>query len=159
MKKVWYFIQPSLVMLVGFVLTMLIQSVVQGIMGLTWSVSMSDTLTGILIGAVIMFLLGIFVDRKESKFGFIPMILLMIAFAVLNILFAGKDPVSSIATVGNWEFSMLRMLWYNVTDWLGIPFFTVKYEMFINISSIVVSVLLVVSFMLLGSLIHRKKKD
>lgn len=159
MKKFWDFIKPTLVMLAGFLITLLIQSVVGAFVSADWATGMFHTLSGILICAVVMLLLGISIDRRDSKFGFIPMLILMILFPILNIIFAGRDPISSIATVGNWEFSLIRMLWYDVTDYLSIPTFTVNHEMLINVTSIVISIIIVFSFMLLGSLMHRKKKD
>lgn len=158
MKKVWNLIKPTLIMLSGFILSFLIQAIIGSFVNVNSTPSMLNTILTAFGCGIIIMLLSISIDIKKSKFGFIPMIIVMIIFAVLNIAFVGYDPVSYIATVGNWEFSLVRMMWYDVSDLLNQPAFTVEHSLLINIFSVIASIVIVIPFMLLGSLLHKKNK-
>lgn len=159
MKKVWNLIKPTLIMLSGFILSFLIQAVIGSFVNVNSTPSMLNTILTAFGCGIIIMLLSISIDIKKSKFGFILMIIVMIIFAVLNIAFVGYDPISFIATVGNWEFSLVRMMWYDVADLLKQPAFTIEHSFFIQASSLIASIAIVISFMLLGSLFNRKNTE
>lgn len=158
MKKVWNFIKPTLIMLFGFILSFLIQAIIGSFVNVNSTPSMLNTILTAFGCGIIIMLLSISIDLKKSKFGFILMIMVMFIFAVLNIAFVGYDPISFIATVGNWEFSLVRMMWYDVADLLNQPAFTAEHSLLVNISSVIASIVIVIPFMLIGSLLHKKNK-
>lgn len=156
MKKFWNFIKPTFLMLIGFASTILIQAVISAFFNMDTLPELWSTVITAVGCAVIILLLGISVDREKCKFGFIPMILLLIAFGVINILFAGDDTILAfISTVANWEFSVLRMIWYNAADYLNVPTFVMQHELLVNAVSLAASVIIIPSFMLIGSLFHK----
>jgi len=155
MKKFWCFIKPTFLMLIGFVLAVLIQAVMATFIDMDALPELWRTVIMAVVCAIIILLLGISVDREKCKFGFIPMIILLIAFAVINI-FAGDDTILGfISIVGNWEFSVIRMIWYNAADYVNVPNFVMQHELLANATSLAASVIIVPSFMLLGSLFHK----
>jgi len=153
MKRFINFIKPSVLMIVGFILSVLVHSAVSRIFSLS---NLANTIAALAECAVIMLALGILIDRKKCIFGFIPMIIILIAFAVFNI-FAGSDTADYITLIGNWAFLAVQMLWYNAADLLNAPGFTIEHSTLINVSSALASAILVPSFMLIGSLFHRQK--
>lgn len=154
MKKFINFIKPSVLMVIGFILSVAVHSIVSRIFSIS---DTANTIAALAECAVIMLILGIFVDRKKCRFGFIPMIIILIAFAVFNI-FTGSDSADFITSVGNWAFLAVRMLWYHVTDLLNVPGFTLRHDTLMNVSSILASVIFVPSLMLLGSLFHKRNE-
>lgn len=157
MKKFLNFLKPVFIMLVGSVLAVFVQNIVtqfflKGALSDLW-----EAVIFAVVFPVIMLLLSISIDREKCKYGFIAVVVLLTVFALLNI-FASHDAIIGwIAIVGNWEFSTIIMIWYTACDYMKIPTFPMENEILVNVTSLIASLIIIPLFMLIGTLMHKKK--